>query len=418
MTQTDLTQTDHTQTDLTHTDHTQLESTLPSSSENAPASAPTACRRRGVRVVHLCLGHDADDARVFHQFCLALADAGFEVHLFASAAQVPTDSSVIVHEVAPPSSRLRRFGLAWSVARQARALKPSIIHVHEPILLGPAITLRGRAKVIWDVHEDYLEVAKARHWIPGPLRKPLAIWWKWNEERLLRKAAAVVVANPPYLDRYRHLNKRAMVLANFPDPRPLVTRDSRLAPTAVYTGTILPNRGLSQTVEAIAAARRRGTDIILLIAGPSSEDGYMELVMASAQSLGVGDLVTYFGRLPREEALALQRRATMGIVPHLPVGNNLNAWSVKMIEFMEAGLPLVYSDIPSHRQTVLDDEVGVCVDARDPELIADGMIRLANSPEESARFGKNGRAVVVDRLNWSKEKERLVALYEDILAEH
>ena len=143
----------------------------------------------------------------------------------------------------------------------------------------------------------------------------------------------------------------------------------------------------------------------------------METVMARAEELGLGDLVTYYGRLPRNEALALQRRATMGVVPHLPVGNNLNAWSVKMIEFMEAGLPLVYSDIPSHRQTVLDDEVGISVDARDPSQIATAMIDLAADPGRSARLGANGRAVVLDRLNWSKEKRRLVALYQEILAD-
>lgn len=370
-----------------------------------------------VRVCHLCLGHDADDARVFHQFCTALSEAGYEVHLFATRAQVPNTSDVIVHEVVAASSRVRRAGQAWKIARDARALHPAIMHVHEPILFGPAVTMRGDAQVIWDVHEDYLEVAKARHWIPGPLRRPLMVWWKWNEERLLKKSAAVVVANPPYLERYRHLNRRAMVLANFPDPKPEAPRDPGTVPTAVYTGTILPNRGLSETVEAIGIARSRGTDIRLSIAGPSSEDGYMETVMARAEELGLGDLVTYYGRLPRNEALALQRRATMGVVPHLPVGNNLNAWSVKMIEFMEAGLPLVYSDIPSHRQTVLDDEVGISVDARDPSQIATAMIDLAADPGRSARLGANGRAVVLDRLNWSKEKRRLVALYQEILAD-
>lgn len=370
-----------------------------------------------VRVCHLCLGHDADDARVFHQFCLALSEAGFEVHLFASKAPAATPSAVIIHEVTPASSRIRRVAQAWSIARRARALRPSILHVHEPVLLGPAMMLRGKADVVWDVHEDYLEVAKARHWIPGPMRKPLALWWKWNEERLLKKAAAVVVANPPYLERYRTLNKRALVLANFPDPQPVAQRSPALAPTAVYTGTILPNRGLSETVEAVAIARREGTDIRLLIAGPSSLDGYMEKVVARAADLNVDDLVTYFGRLPRTEALALQRQATMGVVPHLPVGNNLNAWSVKMIEFMEAGLPLIYSDIPSHRQTVLDDEVGISVDAREPSQIAAAMIRLAHDPVESERLGRNGRAVVVDRLNWSKEKQRLIALYRSILDE-
>ncbi len=369
-----------------------------------------------VRVCHLCLGHDADDARVFHQFCRALDEAGFEVHLFASRAISPTPSSVIVHEVTPVKSRVGRVAQAWTIAWKARALRPAIVHVHEPVLLGPATMLRANAAVVWDVHEDYLEVAKARHWIPGPLRKPLAVWWKWNEERLLKKASAVVVANPPYLERYRHLNARALVLPNFPDPsaEPIHRVDG--PPSAVYTGTILPNRGLSETVEAIALARQQGVDIQLLIAGPSSEDGYMERVIERANVLGVGDLVTYFGRLARNDALALQRKATMGVVPHLPIGNNLNAWSVKMIEFMEAGLPLVYSDIPSHRQTVLDDEVGICVDAREPSQIAAAMIRLANSPSESARFGDNGRAVVLDRLNWSKEKQRLIALYDSILS--
>lgn len=361
------------------------------------------------------MSHDTDDARVFHQFCRAGEQAGYSVHLFASQEVAVDGFGVTIHPVPKAPSRLKRWLSSYQLARTAMRLNPSVLHVHEPLLLAPAVRMsRGRAKIVWDVHEDYLQVALTRHWIPKPLRTSVAAWWKFSELRSLKKVDAVVVANPPHLERYAQLHSRALVMPNFPELRPFETRTPSSHPIAIYTGTILPNRGLWEAVEALSIARKEGVDVQLLVAGGVPEDGYFDTVLDHASQLGVRDLVDFRGRVPRDEALALQRTATIGLIPHLPVGNNLHAWSVKMVEFMEAGLPVVYSDIPAHREIAQDDSIGISVNPTRPAEIAAALIQLSKNPDLAEAMGKAGRQVVVDRLSWDSKKSTLIDLYDSL----
>ena len=307
---------------------------------------------------------------------------------------------------------MRRGIESWRVAWRVRRLKPDIVHVHEPMLLGPVVALCRTSKIIWDVHEDYIELAKSRYWIPTYLRAPLARWWDRSEARSARRCVAVTVAVPAFVPRYSTFNKRVVVLRNFPVPGPEVTRPSDVAPLAVYTGTILPDRGLREAIHAMAVVRDRGADLRFEIAGPC-DDGLIQELMSLVTHLDLDDRVAYLGRLARVDTLALQRRATIGLVPHLPEGSNDIAWSVKMIEFMEASLPIVYSDLHAHREIAGIDDIGIRVNPRDPVAIADALIALTDR-SRAAHCGANARRAVLERLSWTSEKRGLVDLYDEI----
>ncbi len=370
-------------------------------------------KRRGqVVVCHVCMTHNVDDGRVHHQFCKAVADAGYDVHLFASAPVNPITPCATVHLVRKDESRIRRGIESWRVALQVRKLKPDVIHVHEPMLLGPVVTLCRSAKIIWDVHEDYVELAHSRYWIPSHLRGPLAWWWNLSEKRSARQCVAITVAVPAFVPRYSTFNKRVVVLRNFPVPGPEAQRPPDMAPMAVYTGTILPDRGLREAVQAMAIVRDRGVALRFEIAGPC-DDGLIQELMSLVTELDLQDRVSYLGRLSRTDTLALQRRATIGLVPHLPEGSNDIAWSVKMIEFMEASLPIVYSDLHAHRDIAGSDDIGIRVNPRNPVEIADALVALTE-PTRAAQCGANGRRAVLERLSWTSEKRGLIELYDDI----
>ena len=76
----------------------------------------------GDRSIHLSLYHRSSDVRVYHKECLALAQAGYEVHaLFADSG--PADGLVRFHQPAEITGRFRltrlfqRFRAAWRMAR-------------------------------------------------------------------------------------------------------------------------------------------------------------------------------------------------------------------------------------------------------------------------------------------------------------
>ncbi|MBV8430039.1 MAG: glycosyltransferase, partial [Solirubrobacterales bacterium] len=112
---------------------------------------------------------------------------------------------------------------------------------------------------------------------------------------------------------------------------------------------------------------------------------------------------------------ALLQRGGIGLVPQLPCGNNEAAWPIKMFEFMAAGLPLIYSDLPGHREIAGTVGAGIPVDPQRPEQIANAIEQLSSSPGLSQRLGEAGRLAVRERLNWDMERVKLLDLYREIL---
>lgn len=370
------------------------------------------------RVCHVCSAHSADDGRVFHRACVSLAAAGYEVHLIARSSEPNTyvSKGVTVHPLAEASSRRARLARRFKVARLAARIEPDLYHVHEPELLGPVLAAARGKPVIWDVHESYLDVLMARHWMPRLVRPLARLAWDWRERQLLKRCAAVVVVTDRIAMRYLQLHRNVEVVRNVPDfaDLPVLRVKERDGKTCVFAGGISPDRGIMQVIEALALLRSRGLEVSLRLAGRASP-AYKEELLNCAARLSVADLVHYVGELSRPASIEFQNLGSIGLVPYLPVANSMMGMPTKLLECMALGLPVVYSDFPAYREIAESADAGVAVNPLSPASIADAIERLVRQPELARAMGERGRQLVLARLNWSVEKQKLLALYGRLL---
>ena len=84
-----------------------------------------------------------------------------------------------------------------------------------------------------------------------------------------------------------------------------------------------------------------------------------------------------------------------------------------MIEAMAAGLPILATDLPAHRDLLADGQTGCLLRTRD-ELVR--MLDLLDDPQENLRIGKAAQSWVHKTVGtWGDCAERFVAAYNDIL---
>ena len=360
-----------------------------------------------------------DDARVFHRACVSLAKAGFDVHLIATGTNHQNgqyrEKEVTVHPL-PQEDRLRRLARSGRVARLAASLKPDLFHVHEPELLAPVIRVAGNRPVIWDVHESYLDIVTQRDWIPKPLRPTVRVLWDLKERRLLRRCAGVVAVTDRVADRYRRLHRHVVVVSNYPNldafqGLPETARDGR---TCVFAGMIAPDRGLLEVITALGLLKQRGVAVPLTLAGACPSE-YMAELLAEAQRLGVGELVTYHGVLSKKEAISFQNRASIGLVTYLPVANSMASMANKLSECMALGLPVIYSDFPNYRDVAGESGAGIAVDPTNPEQIASAIARLIRAPDQAREMGEAGKQAVAKTFNWSTQFAGMLQLYRTVM---
>ncbi|GIW26549.1 glycosyltransferase family 4 protein [Meiothermus sp.] len=362
------------------------------------------------KIVHLTSAHPPFDVRIFHRECVSLAQAGYKVVLVAPHEQDEVRQGVQVRAISKThKGRLgRMLGTVWAVYKQALAAQGDIYHFHDPELIpiGLLLRLQGK-KVVYDVHEDVPTDILSKNWIPRPLRGLVALGMRLLERLAGHLLSGIVAVTEPIAARFPA--HKTILLQNFPHPqevaaledRPYAQRPAR----ALYAGSITAVRGLFEMLEAMQQLQDSPLRLTLIGAfAPSA------LQAQAAQHPGYRQ-VDFLGYKNRPETLELLSQSRMGLAVLHPIPSFLVSQPTKLYEYMMAGIPFVASDFPLWRASVGDTACGLFVNPKDPQAIAGAMRWLLEHPAEAEAMGRRGRQLIVERLNWGVEFDKLTALY-------
>lgn len=365
-------------------------------------------------VVHVTTVHPRDDIRIFRKECVSLARAGYEVVQVVGDGQGPAqvDGVRIVDIGARPAGRLARMRQQPQAALAAvRALRPALVHLHDPELLPLGVTLaRGGVRVIYDAHEDLPRQMLTKQWIPRVLRRPLAALVEAYENRQVRKLAAVAAATPHIAARFAGVAPRSVNVSNFPfldelaPPAQPVPRERCVC----YVGGLMRTRGLLQMVRALPAL----PDVLLLLCG-SFEDAAFEAELRAEPGWAQ---VRWLGQVGRGEVREVMARSCAGLVTLLPMPSYVDALPIKMFEYMSAELPVIASDFALWRGIVDQAGCGACVNPADPAAISAAIRSYVDDSRLVEAHGRAGRAAVLSTYNWPVAERALLALYSELLA--
>lgn len=299
----------------------------------------------------------------------------------------------------------------------AKRLSPRLYHVHEPGLLQSVLAVAGDTPVIFDSHESYGDLVR-EEWttLPKALRYVLASAWNWYERRLCKRCKAVITVTPEIAAKFEKYHARVVVVANYPPCTAQIrTASAAHSKTLVFAGGVCPGRGLHETIEAMATLQLKGIRLELQLAGPILSDNFADSLRQVAADRGISEQVKFLGKLTFEDVEKLYATALAGLSLNEPTWNSMNGLPRKMLEYMNAGLPVIASDFPTYRRVVGISESGLLVDPTSISAIADAFYMLASDHELAERLGRNGRRAIETEFNWGSERTKLLDLYQEIL---
>jgi glycosyltransferase involved in cell wall biosynthesis len=370
------------------------------------------------------------DRRVWQE-CRALTEAGYSVSVVcpqgASQDREPYAliDGVEIHRYPLTAATggwtdyLREYPAAvWRSWRLARRLgRFDIVHICNPpdllFLVALPLKLRG-ARVIFDQHDLVPELYESRFGRGRDLlyRGVVAL------ERLTYRVADVVIAtNGSYrraaIGRGRKAPERVFVVRSAPDlsrftggvpDRALKQGKEHLL---CYLGVMGPQDGVDYALQSLAALRdMRPDDWHAVFVG--SGDCFDEMRVLATE-LGLGDRVTFTGRIPDDELLAYLSTADVALSPdpHNPL-NDVSTMN-KVLEYMACGLPIVSFDLCEARVSAGD--AARYVECNDTDAFATATSALLDDPAERERRGRIGQARVAGALSWDHSKVQLLASY-------
>lgn len=180
-----------------------------------------------------------------------------------------------------------------------------------------------------------------------------------------------------------------------------------------YVGVMGKQEGIDfllQAVHHIVYGLGRHDVQFGLVGGGTSLE---EMKRLSAE-LKVSDYVTFTGRVPDSELLAMLNTADVCVNPDIANEMNDKSTMNKIMEYMALGKPIVQFDLTEGRFSA--SEASLYAARNDPIDFAHKIIELLDSPLRRQRMGEFGRLRVENVLEWRYEAPKLLAAYQ--LAQH
>jgi glycosyltransferase involved in cell wall biosynthesis len=176
-----------------------------------------------------------------------------------------------------------------------------------------------------------------------------------------------------------------------------------------YAGVIAKDRCLFEMVKAMNLLPDN-LRVTLKLAGKFSPERLREEV----QEIAGWHRVEFLGLVDRARVRELLDDAWAGLLLYRPDPNSLEAAPNKLFEYMQAGIPVIASDLPGFRMVIEEARCGLLVDPLAPKAIAGAIEYLFNHPEEAEEMGHRGREAVLGRYNWASEERKLLGLYREL----
>jgi len=271
----------------------------------------------------------------------------------------------------------------------------------------PANYLASRIKrkpLVYDSHEYFTEVPEL---IGRPVVRAI---WTGLEKLLVPQVDAAYTVCDSIADVYSDLYKvNFEVVRNLP-----VCADSEKAEHSkkpegkpkviLYQGALNLGRGIESAIRAVQFLE--GAE--LWLAG----DGDITQQLKQL----VGDLkleakVKFLGRLPISELNAITRQADLGISLEEDLGLNYRfALPNKLFDYIQAGVPVLVSNLPEMKRIVEHYQIGVVAETHQRKELA-SIITAALSDQEKIAVWKQNLRIAAKELCWENEEKILQKIY-------
>ncbi len=363
-----------------------------------------------IKVCHITSIHPSSDTRIFVKECTSLAAAGYDVSLVATNTENAIINGVkIVNAGNRHNNRiLRMIFTSKMVYNKALSLNADIYQFHDPELIPIALKLVKKGKkVIYDVHEDIPRQILAKYYIPGFLRKIISKIIERKENNAASKFSWIITATPFIRDRFLKFNRNVTEVCNFPvhtelsSSTPYLSRPKHVC----YVGSITKARGILEMVEAM-----NGLTYKLHLCGSFSP----ESLRAEAMSLPGWEQVVEHGYASRAKVKEVLDDSRVGLVTLHPIINYVDAYPVKMFEYMIAGIPVVASNIKLWKDIIDSSRAGICVDPYKPTEIKKAIISIMENDDVAQLMSSNGVKAVEEHYNWANEEKKLLEIYQKL----
>lgn len=130
-------------------------------------------------------------------------------------------------------------------------------------------------------------------------------------------------------------------------------------------------KGISYLLLAMRIILTKFPSVQLEIVGDGS---LLHELQSLTKDLGISNSVKFFGKFA--DVIPFYKKMHIFVLPSLYEG-----FGIVLLEAMAAGIPVIATNVDGIKEVVIDGESGILIPARNPEAIADAVLKLIENPQ-------------------------------------
>ena len=313
--------------------------------------------------------------------------------------------------------------LFWTFVLSLRVLLGKgfdVVHACNPpdlfFLIGGFYKLFGK-KFLFDHHDANPELYVAKFGRKDFFYRLMLLLERWT----FQTAEVSIATNNSYrriaIERGGMAPERVFVVRSGPSlerlkvlpPTPQLKHGRRFL--VGYVGVMGRQEGIDYLLHAVSyivhGLGRRDIQFGLVGGGTSLEE-----MKALAAELHIADYVTFTGRVPDAELLAMLNTADICVNPDVATEMNDISTMNKVMEYMALAKPVVQFDLAEGRFSA--QAASLYAERNDPLDLGAKIVELLDDAERRRVLGQFGRRRVIDELEWRHEAPKLLAAYDAV----
>lgn len=181
----------------------------------------------------------------------------------------------------------------------------------------------------------------------------------------------------------------------------------------VTIGTVkaLRNKyGIEFLIQAFALVKKKFKNVDLIIVGKGPLRESLEQLSIK---LGCAEKTHFIGEISYSQVPEYLGKMHVFVVPSI---DESESFGVAAVEASACELPVIASNVGGLPEVVIDKKTGLLVDPRNPQALAEAIIRLIENPGLRREYGRRGREFVMENYDWQENAKRMENLYEEVLS--
>lgn len=172
----------------------------------------------------------------------------------------------------------------------------------------------------------------------------------------------------------------------------------------LWVGRYKPGKDIETLIEAAKIILNKHDNVKFLLVGNGPLQNNIKMY---ASKLDKSEKIRFIDHISNDKMPDIYNESDVFVLPSIDEGVPRT-----MLEAMACGLPVVGTKLP--QLTYLITGCGLLVPKRDPQALAEGILKIISDESLALKLGENGRKKVVKKNSWIDTVKKTVKLYEEL----